>query len=119
MRQLRNSGGAKSTAVTKKYKSDVLRSAHEIMSDMHKVGAVDAVTMRDFDRRCLTNADALTPKEIKALRVGTGTSQAVFAEHLGVTKGLVAKWESGEKKPGRMALKLLNVVKHKGLDVIA
>ncbi len=46
-------------------------------------------------------------------------SQAVFAEHIGVTTGLVSKWECGDKKPSRMALKVLALIKAKGLSVIA
>lgn len=92
---------------------------HETMADLHSIGIVDKTTMREFDRMCLTKTEALTPGEIKAIRVKAGVSQAVFAEHLGVTSGLVSKWECGDKKPSRMALKLLAVVKAKGLAVVA
>ena len=48
-----------------------------------------------------------------------GVSQAVFGEHLGVTTGLISKRETGDKRPSYMALKLLPVVKKKGLAVVA
>ena len=102
-----------------KYKSDVMRSVHRAMVDLAAVKGIDKTTMRDFDRMCLTKVDDLTPAEIKAIREAAGVSQAVFAEHLGVTTGLVSKWECGDKQPSRMALKLLAIVKAKGLAVIA
>jgi putative transcriptional regulator len=36
-----------------------------------------------------------------------------------VTKGLVSQWERGEKKPVGASLKLLTLVRQKGLDAIA
>ena len=59
------------------------------------------------------------PKETKVIREGAGVSQGAFAEHLSVTVGLVSKWERGDKRPSKMALKVLTLVKTKGLDVIA
>jgi DNA-binding transcriptional regulator YiaG len=45
--------------------------------------------------------------------------QTVFGEHIGVTAGLVSKWECGHKNPSRMVLKLLSVIQAKGLAAIA
>ena len=56
---------------------------------------------------------------VTKIREKAGVSQAVFAEHLGVTTGLISKWECGDKKPSRMALKLLGVVKARGLEAVA
>ena len=105
--------------MAKKYKSDVMRSVHQAMADLAEIGAVDKTTMREFDRMCLTKAAKLSAQEIRAIRERAGVSQAVFAEHIGVTTGLVSKWERGEKRPSRMALKILALVKTKGLDTIA
>ena len=46
-------------------------------------------------------------------------SQAVFARHLNVPVSLVSQWERGEKRPSGSALKLLALVKKKGLAAIA
>jgi putative transcriptional regulator len=105
--------------MAKKYKSDIARSMHSTMADLHEIGAVDKTTMREFDHLCLTTVEDLTAAEIRAIREKAGVSQSVFAEHLGVTTGLVSKWECGDKHPSRMALKLLAIVKAKGLEVIA
>jgi putative transcriptional regulator len=93
--------------MAKKYKSDVMRSVHRAMTDLAEIGAVDKTMMREFDRMCLTKAVKLSAREIRAIRERAGVSQAVFAEHIGVTTGLVSKWERGEKRPSHMALKVL------------
>lgn len=105
--------------MAKTYKSDIMRSVHRAMTDLHEIGAVDKQTMREFDEACLTKTETLTGKQIRAIREKEGVSQAVFAEHIGVTAGLVSKWECGDKNPSRMALKLLSVIKTKGLAAIA
>ena len=102
-----------------KYKSDITRAVHRAAKDSHRLGVMGKQTMREFDRMCLTKSELLQPKEIRAIRKQAGVSQAVFAAHLGVTTGLISKWECGDKKPSRMALKMLTLVKTKGLDVIA
>ena len=43
----------------------------------------------------------------------------VFASYLNVRKDAVSKWERGEKRPDGPSLKLLNLVKTKGLRSIA
>ena len=48
-----------------------------------------------------------------------GVSQPVFAHYLNVSKGIVSKWERGEKRPDGASLKLLNLVRTKGLKAIA
>lgn len=105
--------------MAKKYKSDITRAVHRAAVDSRRAGVMDQTTMREFDRLCLTQAEILTAPDIRAIRKQAGVSQAVFAEHLGVTTGLVSKWECGDKKPSRMALKMLALVKTKGLEVIA
>ena len=43
----------------------------------------------------------------------------MFASYLNVTTGLVSKWERGEKQPQGPSLKLLALVREKGLEAIA
>ena len=75
--------------------------------------------MRRFDLSCLTTVEELTPREIQALREREDVSQAVFAKFLNVRPGLVSQWERGEKKPSGPSLKLLTLIKAKGLDAVA
>jgi putative transcriptional regulator len=86
---------------------------------LHRIGLADKRTMRRFDLSCLTMVEELTPKEIQALREREDVSQAVFARFLNVRPGLVSQWERGEKKPSGPSLKLLALIKVKGLDAVA
>lgn len=103
----------------RKYRSEIARAVHETVRDLHRIGLADKRTMRRFDLSCLTAIELLSPKEIQALREREDVSQAVFASFLNVRPGLVSQWERGEKKPSGPSLKLLSIVKAKGLDAIA
>ncbi len=105
--------------MTKRYKSNALAALHETMQDLHEIGLVDKKTMRKFDSSCLSAVADMDPDEIVAVRNNSGVSQAVFARYLNVSVGIVSKWERGEKHPRGTALKLLTLVKKKGLEAIA
>jgi putative transcriptional regulator len=105
--------------MSKKYRSEALASIHETMEALHEIGAIDKRTMRGFDETCLTPIQDLAPEEIKEIREREHVSQTVFANYLNVTTSLISKWERGEKKPSGASLKLLSLVKHKGLDAVA
>lgn len=103
----------------RKYCSEALRVAHATVEGLHKIGLADKTTMREFDEMCLTTIEKLGPKDIVAIREKAGVSQSVFASHLNVPTTLVSQWERGERRPTGAAVKLLSLVKHKGLDAIA
>ena len=105
--------------MTKKYRSKILAAVHEAMQDAHEVGVIDKTTMREFDASCLTATEKISAKDVVALRRREGVSQAVLARHLNVAVKLVGEWERGEKRPSGPSLKLLALVKAKGLDAIA
>jgi putative transcriptional regulator len=105
--------------MTKKYKSPALAALHESMQGLHHIGLVDAKTMRKFDASCLTPIESITPEEITRMRMKEGVSQNVFAHYLNVSTGSISKWERGEKHPSGPAMKLLALVKRKGLEAIA
>ena len=75
--------------------------------------------MRVFDEMCLTPVEAMSPEDIRALRLRENASQAVFARHLNVTTGLVSQWERGAKRPRGASLKLLMLVAKNGLGAVA
>ncbi len=104
---------------TKQYRSAVMASVHEMAEGLRAAGVMDKRTMREFDTMCLTPTRALKPKEIRALRLREGASQAVFARYLNVTTGLISQWERGEKHPQGASLKLLTLVKKNGLEAVA
>lgn len=102
----------------RKYRSKIAATVHESMSDLHEIGLVDKKTMREFDASCLTEVEKLSAKDVAALREREGVSQAVMARYLNVAVKLVGEWERGEKRPSGPSLKLLALVKAKGLQAI-
>ena len=106
-------------AKNRTYKSDALAAIHQTVSDYLDAGVIDKSTMRRFDESCLTPVQEFTAQEIRALREREQVSQAVFAYHLNVSKDSVSQWERGKKHPAGPSLKLLSLVKKKGLAAIA
>ncbi len=104
--------------MAKKFRSRIAEAMHETVSGLHRAGLASQTTMRDFDRSCLTEIAELSAREIAILRKREGGSQGVFAQHLNVKAKLVSEWERGEKKPSGPSLKLLALVKAKGLEAI-
>lgn len=105
--------------MSKTYRSDALAAIHETASDLHDAGIMAKRTLRQFDELCLTPVRALAPEEIRAIRERERVSQAVLARHLNVSTGLISQWERGEKHPAGASLKLLTLVKKKGLQAVA
>ncbi|MCR4282728.1 MAG: DNA-binding transcriptional regulator [Bauldia sp.] len=103
---------------TGKYRSEPLEYAHLAVKDLYDIGVIDKATMRRFDVACLTPVVPLKPKAIRSIRSKARMSQAVFASALNVSTSLVSQWERGEKKPSGPSLKLLALVKNKGIDAI-
>jgi len=101
------------------YKSDLSESIHTSAQALYRIGAIDKMTMREFDESCLLSLKPIAPAEIRALREQTRMSQSVFARHLNTSLSTVQKWEAGEKRPSGVALKLLDVVSRHGMDVLA
>ena len=94
-----------------KYKSEAMEAIHEMMQDAHEIGLLSDEKMRYFDKACLTKVEPLSEKE--------DLTQAAFAIHLNISKNQVSDWERGVKKPSGTALKLLTIVKNKGIAAIA
>lgn len=105
--------------MAKKTESGILETVHKTAIGLHRAGVIDKATMREFDALCLTPVAPMSPEEIRALREREQVSQPVFARYLNVRRDAVSKWERGEKRPNGPSLKLLNLVKAKGLQAIA
>ena len=106
-------------AGTRRHKSEAFAAIHGTAEALHEVGALEARTMRDFDEACLAPVPALAPADIRAIREHERVSQPVFARYLNVSKNLVSDWERGTKRPGGPALRLLALVRERGLHAIA
>ena len=100
-------------------KDSILDVMHETASDLTEAGVMDMTTMREFDALCLPKVESYDAEHIKALREKEQVSQAVFAAYLNTSASTVRQWEQGGKKPRGTSLKLLNLVAHKGLRVLA
>ncbi len=109
----------KKKANSTKYRSRLSAAIHETAAGLHRIGLMDKATMRAFDASCLTAVEPLSAKEIVAIRKRAGVSQGVFAHYLNVRPKLVSEWERGAKRPSGPSLKLLSIVKTKGLEAIA
>jgi len=101
------------------YKSDAFESIHLSATALFKAGAIDEITMRDYDKGCLVEVEAFEPKAIKNIRTQCKLSQAVFAKYLNTSKSTIEKWEAGLKKPSGTALKLLMIVQKYGIKVLS
>ncbi len=106
-------------AVRKGFRFESSEAIHASAAMLHKVGALDKATMRDFDARHLVVPDVMEPADIKKLREASNVSQPVFARYLNTSESTVEKWETGAKRPSGMALKLLKIVEKHGLQVLA
>lgn len=89
---------------------DVLATAHGLAAALHRVGAMDELSMRDMDRLCLPPRPDYGGSEVRRIRAATRMSQPVFARLLGVDKSAVAQWERGAKRPSGPVLRLLEVL---------
>lgn len=102
-----------------RHNSHMGEALHSSATALHKVGALDKATMRDFDARHLAVPPEMEPDEIKQLRERNKVSQPVFARYLNTSRSTVEKWETGAKKPSGLALKLLAIVDKHGLQMLA
>jgi len=99
-------------------KSAILEAVHETAVGLHKAGAIDQLTLREYDRLCVPPIAPLKPAQIKRIRESARVSQGVFARLLNTSVSTVQKWEIGQKKPTGTALKLLHLVQQRGLEAV-
>lgn len=96
--------------------SKILEAMHETATGLYKAGVMDRFTMRQIEELCLSPLQPMSPEEIKEIRAKYNVSQSVFARYLNVQAVTVKKWELGANSPGGPALKLLHLIKEKGLE---
>lgn len=103
----------------RKKQSKILDAVHATAKGLHEAGAINQVTMREFDTLRIAPIAPLRPTQIKRIRESSHVSQAVFAALLNTSVSTIQKWEIGQKKPTGTALKLLHLVQKRGLDAVA
>lgn len=101
-----------------KTKKRLLKEAHNMAKNLHAIGAIDVLTMREFDALCFPNLHEPSPQEIKKIRKHTGVSQPIFAKIINVSLATIKQWERGERKPSGPAIKLLNLISDRGINAV-
>mgnify|MGYP002778912900 FL=1 len=101
-----------------KFKSDAMASVHEMMAGFHKHGVISDEKMREFDELCIAPPEKLSPAQIRELREQNDVSRTTFAYYLGVSPHSISHWESGKRSPSGPSLRLLAIVKNKGLSAL-
>jgi putative transcriptional regulator len=99
-------------------KKRLLSEAQEMISDLHEAKIADFATMRELNALCIAETHELSPRKIKKIRQCAHVSQAVFAKMINVSLAAIKQWERGERKPSGAALKLLNLIEAKGLEIV-
>ena len=98
--------------------SKIIESLRDDLTALYEAGAINKLTMREFDALCPPPVRAFSALDIKQLREDLKFSQPVFALYLHTTASTVRKWEQGDTRPTGPALKLLNLIADKGLQAI-
>lgn len=105
--------------INNNYRSEIASAVHEMVSDAHDAGVVSQATLKSFNAACLAPVPMLAAEEIREIREREHVSQPVFAAYLNVSRNLISDWERGVKRPGGPALRLLSIIKRKGLQAVA
>lgn len=112
---------------TKQAPTDAMAGILASAKALHRVGALDADEMTRIKKITARKAPDvmtkvhvadLTGDTIKHIREANNVSQAVFAKLINTKVGTLQKWESGVNKPQGPTLKLLNLVKDHGLELL-
>jgi putative transcriptional regulator len=98
--------------------NSIFEAVHETAQDLHELGFIDKRAMQKYDALCVAPVPDYTPEQIRGIRNRYHISQAVLASLLNTSVSSVRKWEVGEKHPGGLALKLINILDRKGMEVL-
>ena len=88
------------------------------LATLAKADAISTVTLRQFDAHYPPPVQVFSANDIRRLRERLMLSQPVFARLLHTTPSTVRRWEQGNTRPAGPALKLLNVIADKELEVV-
>lgn len=99
-------------------KSSAMASVLSAAQGLHQSGVIDKATMRDYETLCLSDVPDYAAADVVKLREKVKVSQNLFAKRLNVSPSTVHQWESGQKRPSKLAAKLLSVVEKHGIAVL-
>jgi putative transcriptional regulator len=95
---------------TKTLSQTLVRAAKEL--------GLSKATVAELAQLDIPKAKRLSAREIRRIRDKARVSQGVFAALLNVSPSTVQKWEQGSVRPQNAALRLLNVIDAKGIDIL-
>jgi putative transcriptional regulator len=94
------------------------KSLSQTLIDAAKDLGFSKATVAQLEELDIPAVKDLTARQIRELRNRVRVSQGVFAALLNVNPSTVQKWEQGKVKPQNAALRLLNIIDSKGIDVL-
>lgn len=97
----------------------LLESVRRDMASLHEIGLASATSLQQLDQQLKLHVDPLSAVEIKEIRESTGLSRETFALYLNVSSSTVGSWERGKHQPSEAALKLLSLVRDKGVEILS
>ena len=104
-----------------------LKELHEMAKVFNESGAVSDETVEFISSRLkarqlrekMPKPAEMDGTAIRALRDRLQISQSMLAHTLNMSVESISKWERGEKKPNGAALRMLDILQRKGLEVFA
>lgn len=90
----------------------------EVVLEAANDAKVDKITMDKLEALALPEIISMTPAQIRSLRDKSKLSRSVWAKILNVGVTTAQKWESGKTRPDGAALKLLNIVRKRGVTAL-
>ncbi|CAG9253451.1 MULTISPECIES: helix-turn-helix domain-containing protein [Burkholderia] len=102
-----------------RFKSDATEAIHGAASGLCRAALIDKKTMREYDDLRIEAAPRFDPEAIARIRKSVNVSQSVFALYLNTTASTIRQWEQGDKRPGGIAARMLQIVEKHGLEVFS
>jgi putative transcriptional regulator len=108
-------------------KDEQSKVIEETVEGLYRLGLVSKTDYEKFKILCQSSdnlpntfkfTEELTPEEIKRIRINARLSPIDFAVYLNTTLSTIERWERGSLKPTDVELKLLNLIRIKGLKAI-
>jgi len=97
-------------------RNTISKSIVNTVTDLHKSGIIDEITMKNIKGLCLPEVKEYSPEKIISIRKKFKLSQAALASIFNISPSTVQKWEQGNKRPTGASKKLLDIIERKGLE---
>lgn len=85
---------------------------------LHDAALLGETTLQEFKILASAQPKPLSPHQIRQIRRTHHLSQIAFARLLNANVSTLQKWEAGTKFPSGPSLKLIHIVKSKGLQAL-